>query len=262
MPKKHFWLKSCFSNLLFKLSHFVWPLYWGRWGGVGVVGVRVSDKHCLLFFFPFSSFMFCSERHPLRKKASFSAASPCEKKLAFLQHLRSSDAAEKLCKSFVKAGGIGTCGKAGFYAGLQKSRLLRSFYATLRKSCRKASFSTAFTQSFVKIIMMSKSCGNAAITQVPIPPAFAKLLHAAFTCVKAAFIHADLRFYSFYAGLRKSCVKPAFQQKSCVFNIFDKKRKKRAKKEWKWIEFNINETLLYTNILMVTKVFCNIRLGD
>ena len=48
---------------------------------------------------------------------------PCEKKLAFLQLLRSSEAAEKLRKSFVKAGGIGTCGKAGFYAGLQKSRL-------------------------------------------------------------------------------------------------------------------------------------------
>ena len=71
---------------------------------------------------------------------------PCEKKLAFLQLLRSSEAAEKLRKSFVKAGGIGTCGKAGFYTGLQKSRLLWSFYATLRKSCRKASFSTAFTK--------------------------------------------------------------------------------------------------------------------
>ena len=115
---------------------------------------------------------------------------PCEKKLAFLQLLRSSEAAEKLRKSFVKAGGIGTCGKAGFYAGLLKSRLLRSFYATLRKSCRKAGFYEAFTQSFFKIVMMSKSCGNAAITQVPIPPAFAKLLHAAFmqTCVKAAFL--------------------------------------------------------------------------
>ena len=71
---------------------------------------------------------------------------PCEKKLAFLQLLRSSEAAEKIRKSFVKAGGIGTCGKAGFYAGLLKSRLLRSFYATLRKSCRKAGFSTAFTK--------------------------------------------------------------------------------------------------------------------
>ena len=136
---------------------------------------------------------------------------PCEKKLAFLQLLRSSEAAENLRKSFVKAGGIGTCGKAGFYAGLQKSGLLRSFYATLRKSCRKASFSTAFTQSFVKTVMMSKSCGNAAITQVPIPPAFAKLLHAAFTqtCVKAA---ENLRFYSFYANLHKSCVSTAFRQ--------------------------------------------------
>ena len=63
-----------------------------------------------------------------------------QKKLAFLQLLRSSEAAEKLRKSFVKAGGIGTCRKAGFYAGLQKSQLLRSFYATLRKAAEKPAF--------------------------------------------------------------------------------------------------------------------------
>ena len=54
---------------------------------------------------------------------------PMRKKLAFLQLCT----AQKLQKSFVKAGGIGTCGKAGFSAGLQKSRLLRSFNATLWK---------------------------------------------------------------------------------------------------------------------------------
>ena len=125
----------------------------------------------------------------------------CEKKLAFLQLLRSSEAAEKLCKSFVKACGIGICGKAGFYAGLQKTWLFRSFHATaekLQKSRLFYSFHEAFTQSFVKIVMMSKSCGNAAITQVPIPPAFA--------C-------------SFYADLRKSCVSTAFMQ-TCVKPAF------------------------------------------
>ena len=53
---------------------------------------------------------------------SISMHIPCKKKLLFLQLLRSSEAAEKLRKSFIKASGIGTCGKAGFYAGLQKSR--------------------------------------------------------------------------------------------------------------------------------------------
>ena len=63
------------------------------------------------------------------------------------------------------------------------------FMPLILKKLRKLfySFYEAFTQSFVKIVMMSKSCGNTDITQVPIPPAFAKLLHAAFTptCVKA-----------------------------------------------------------------------------
>ena len=142
----------------------------------------------------------CNRFSPLGRRHSVSIISfiidgnhNCEKKLAFLQLLRSSEAAEKLRKSFVKAGGIGTCGKAGFYAGLLKNRLLRSFYATaekLQKSRLFYSFYEAFTQSFVKIVIMSKSCGNAAITQVPIPPAFAKLLHAAFmqTCVKPVFL--------------------------------------------------------------------------
>ena len=107
------------------------------------------------------------------------SACPCEKKLAFLQLLRSSKAAEKLRKS-------------RRYWHLRKSRLLRraakkpAFTKLLRNSAEKLqksrlfySFYEAFTQSFVKIVMMSKSCGNAAITQVPIPPAFAKLLHAA-----------------------------------------------------------------------------------
>ena len=145
---------------------------------------------------------------------------PCEKKLAFLQLLRSSEAAEKLRKS-------------QRYWHLRKSRLLPraakkpAFTKLLRNSAEKLqksrlfySFYEAFTQSFVKIVMMSKSCGNAAITQVPIPPAFAKLLHAAFmqTCIKAAFLQLlckpalKLRFYSFNADLRKSCVKPAFLQ--------------------------------------------------
>ena len=119
---------------------------------------------------------------PLRKKASFSAASAqlrsCKKALQKLRksrrywHLRKSPllrgAAEK--PAFTKL----LCNSA---EKLQKSQLFYSFYE-------------AFTQSFVKIVRMSKSCGNAAITQVPIPPAFAKLLHAAFmqTCVKAAFL--------------------------------------------------------------------------
>ena len=100
---------------------------------------------------------------------------PCEKKLAFLQLLRSSEAAEKLRKS-------------RRYWHLRKSRLLRraaeklAFTKLLRNSAEKLqksqlfySFYEAFTQSFVKIVMISKSCGNAAITQVPIPLAFAKL---------------------------------------------------------------------------------------
>ena len=115
---------------------------------------------------------------------------PCEKKLAFLQLLRSSEAAEKLCKSFVKAGGWHlrksrlTAEKPAF------TKLLRNSAEKLQKSQLFYSFYEASTQSFVKIVKMSKSCGNAAITQVPIPPAFAKLLQAAFTqtCVKAAFL--------------------------------------------------------------------------
>ena len=108
-------------------------------------------------------------------------------------------------------------------------KLLRNSAEKLQKSRLFYSFYEAFTQSFVKIVMMSKNYGNAAITQVPIPPAFAKLLHAAFTqtCVKAAY---KLRFYSFYADLRKSCVKAAFQQKSCVFNIFLIRKGKRGLK--------------------------------
>ena len=107
-------------------------------------------------------------RAPLRKKASFSAAS------AQLRSCRK--ASQKLRKS-------------RRYWHLRKSRLLRraakkpAFTKLLRNSAEKLqksrlfySFYEAFMQSFVKIVMMSKSCGNAAITQVPIPPAFAKLL--------------------------------------------------------------------------------------
>ena len=106
-------------------------------------------------------------------KAPATPRCPCEKKLAFLQLLRSSEAAEKLRKSWR-------------YWYLWKSWLLRrtaekpAFTKLLRNSAEKLqksrlfySFYEAFTQSFVKIVMMSKSCGNAAITQVPIPPAFA-----------------------------------------------------------------------------------------
>ena len=112
--------------------------------------------------------------------------------------MRSSEAAEKLRKS-------------RRYWHLRKSRLLRraaekpAFTKLLRNSAEKLqksqlfySFYEAFTQSFVKIVMMCKSCGNAAITQVPIPPAFA--------C-------------SFYADLRKSCVSTAFTQ-VCVKAAF------------------------------------------
>ena len=141
-------------------------------------------------------------------------SSPCEKKLAFLQLLRSSEAAEKLRKS-------------RWYWHLRKSRLLRraaekpAFMKLLRNSAEKLqksqlfySFYEAFTQSFVKIVTMSKSCGNTAITQVPTPPAFAKLLRSP---------ALKLRFYSFYADLRKSCVSTAFYvdlRKSCVKPAF------------------------------------------
>ena len=138
----------------------------------------------------------------LRKRSNYAGANnfPCEKKLAFLQLLPSSEAAEKLRKS-------------RRYWHLRKSRLLRgaaekpAFTKLLRNSAEKLqksrlfySFYEAFTQSFVKIVMMIKSCVNAAITQVPIPLAFAKLLHAAFTqtCVSTAFT--------------QTCVKPAFLQ--------------------------------------------------
>ena len=114
----------------------------------------------------------------------------CEKNLAFLQLLRSSEAAEKLRKS-------------RRYWHLRKSwllcraaaepaftKLLRNSAEKLQKSRLFYSFYEAFTQNFVKIVMMSKSCRNAAIMQEQIPPAFAKLLHAAFTqmCVKATFL--------------------------------------------------------------------------
>ena len=134
---------------------------------------------------------------------------PLRKKLAFLQLLRSSEAAEKLRKS-------------RRYWHLRKSRLLRraaekpAFMKLLRNSAEKLqksqlfySFYEAFMQSFVKIVMMSKSCGNPAITQVPISPAFAKLLHAAFTqtCIKAVL------------KLRKSYVSTAFMQ-TCIKAVF------------------------------------------
>ena len=118
----------------------------------------------------------------LAKNASFSAAS------AQLRSCRK--ASQKLRKS-------------RRYWHLQKSRLLcraaqkPAFTKLLRNSAEKLqksrlfySFYEAFMQRFIKIVMMSKSCGNAAITQVPIPPAFAKLLIATFMqiCVKAAFL--------------------------------------------------------------------------
>ena len=100
----------------------------------------------------------------------------------FRKGLHSSEAAEKLRKSFIKAGG---------YWHLRKSWLLRraaekpAFTKLLRNSAEKLqksrlfySFYEAFTQSFVKLVMVIKSCVNTAITQVPVPPAFAKLLHA------------------------------------------------------------------------------------
>ena len=113
-----------------------------------------------------------------------------KKKLAFLQLLCSSEAAEKLRKS-------------RRYWHLRKSRLLHraaekpAFSKLLLNSAEKLqksrlfySFDEAFTQSFVKIVMMIKSCVNAPVTQVPILPALVELLHAAFmqTCVKAAFL--------------------------------------------------------------------------
>ena len=111
---------------------------------------------------------YIGQKDPLRKKASFSAAS------AQLRSCRK--ASQKLRKS-------------RRYWHLRKSQLLRraaekpAFTKLLSNSAEKlqksqlfCSFYEAFTQSFVKIVMMSKSCRNAAITQVPIQPAFAKLL--------------------------------------------------------------------------------------
>ena len=134
-------------------------------------------------FFHFPTPNFCQ---PLRKKASFSAASAqlrsCRKTS---QNLRKSRRYWHLRKSrFLRW----TAEKLAF------TKLLRNSAEKLQKSRLFYSFYEAFTQSFVKIVMMSKSCGNAAITQVPIPPAFPKLLHTAFTQV-------------FYADLRKSCIK-------------------------------------------------------
>ena len=115
----------------------------------------------------------------LRKKASFSAASAqlrsCRKAS---QKLRKSRRYWHLWKSWLLRR---TAEKPAF------TKLLRNSAEKLQKSRLFYSFYEAFTQVCIKIVMMSKSCGNAAITQVPIPPAFAKLLHAAFTqtCVKA-----------------------------------------------------------------------------
>ena len=130
---------------------------------------------------------------------------PCEKKLAFLQLLRSSEAAEKLRKSFVKAGGIGTCGKAGFYAGLQKSRLLRSFYATLRKSYGKATEKPAFLQllrSFYAELRKNSHDEQKLRKRSNYAGANTASFCEAFAC-------------SFYADLRKSCVSTAFTQ-TCI----------------------------------------------
>ena len=109
--------------------------------------------------------------YPCEKKASFSAAS-AQRKSRRYWHLWKSWLLRRAAK------------KPAF------TKLLRSSAEKLQKSRLFYSFYEAFTQSFVKIVMMTKSCGNAAITQVPILPAFAKLLHAAFmqTCVKAAFL--------------------------------------------------------------------------
>ena len=109
------------NNYLILVIQFVWPI------------VVKNFQHCATFRQECHAIWSCR----------YDLLYPCEKKLAFLQLLRSW---QKLQKSFIKASGIGTCGKAGFYAGLLKSWLLRSFYATLRKSCRKAGFSTAFTK--------------------------------------------------------------------------------------------------------------------
>ena len=133
---------------------------------------------------------------------------PCEKKVAFLQLLRSSEAAEKLRKS-------------QRYWHLRKRRLLcraakkLAFTKLLRNSAEKLQKSRLFYSFYAEL---RKNSHDEQKLQVPIPSAFAKLLHAAFmqTCVKAAFLQLlhrpaqKLRFYSFYAGLRKSCVKPAF----------------------------------------------------
>ena len=129
---------------------------------------------------------------PLRKKASFSAAS------AQLRSCRK--ASQKLCKS-------------RRYWHLWKSRLLRrtaekpAFTKLLRNSAEKLqksrlfySFYEAFTQVCVEIVMMSKRCGIAAIMQVPIPPAF------------ACSFYADLRKSYVSTAFTQTCVKPAFLQ--------------------------------------------------
>ena len=134
---------------------------------------------------------------------------PCEKKLAFLQLLRSSEAAEKLRKSrrywhLRKSRRYWHLRKSRRYWHLRKSRLLRraaekpAFMKLLRNSAEKLqksqlfySFYEAFTQSFVKIVMMCKSCSYAGASTAGFCEAFA--------C-------------SFYADLHKSCIKAAFLQ--------------------------------------------------
>ena len=115
---------------------------------------------------------------PLQETTAFSLQSnnPCEKKASF----------------FAASAQLSSCRKASqklrksrWYWHLRKSRLLRraaekpAFTKLLCNSAEKLQKSQLFYSFYTelrKIVMMSKTRGNAAITQVPIRPAFAKLL--------------------------------------------------------------------------------------
>ena len=114
---------------------------------------------------------------------------PCEKKLAFLQLLRSSEAAEKLRKS-------------RRYWHLRKSRLLRraaekpAFTKLLRNSAEKLQKSQLFYSFYAEL------CKNNHDVQ--------KLRKRSNYAGANTADFCEAFACSFYADLRKSCVKAAF----------------------------------------------------
>ena len=148
---------------------------------------------------------------------------PCEKKLAFLQLLHSSEAAEKLRKS-------------QRYWHLQKSRLLRraaekpAFTKLLRNSVEK------LQKSQLSYNFYAELCKNSHDEQ--------KLRKRSNYAGANTAGFCEAFACSFYADMHKSCVSTAFTQ-TCVKAAFLQLLRRSA-----------------LNILMVTKAFCNISLGD